>query len=134
MAVELELGFLTIPQAGLVELIEVGAAAGFDAITATPTLYRQAGLSDAALRARLRDAGVRVTYIDGFGGARRHGNKGYDRQRADGGGAEREAAELAHGMSSLGLLSEIGGSLWRMAAASQCPRRFSYIQDTAKTP
>jgi len=69
MAVELELGFLTIPQAGLVELIEVGAAAGFDAITATPTLYRQAGLSDVALRARLRDAGVRVTYIDGFGGA-----------------------------------------------------------------
>lgn len=64
---ELELCCGTIRQASLPELIEAAAATGFAAITANPTLHREAGLSAAELRARLRDAGVRVSNIDGFG-------------------------------------------------------------------
>lgn len=67
MQAELELCCGTIRQASLPELIEAAAAAGFAAITANPTLHAEAGLSPAELRARLRDAGVRVSNIDGFG-------------------------------------------------------------------
>jgi sugar phosphate isomerase/epimerase len=66
MSVELELCCGTVRQASLPELIEVAAAAGFHAITCNPGLYAESGLSDAELRARLRDAGVRVSNIDGF--------------------------------------------------------------------
>lgn len=57
----------TIRQASLLELIEAAAGANFDAITVNPDLYRNAGLTDGDLRARLRDAGIRVSNIDGFG-------------------------------------------------------------------
>jgi len=67
MDAELELCCGTVGRASLPDLIEIGAAAGFGAVTANPTLYAQAGLSDGALQARLSDAGVRVSNIDGFG-------------------------------------------------------------------
>ena len=67
MALELELCCGTVRQASLPELIEAAAATGFGAVTANPTLHRDAGLSPQALRKRLRDAGVRVSNIDGFG-------------------------------------------------------------------
>ncbi|MDB5445108.1 MAG: sugar phosphate isomerase/epimerase, partial [Phenylobacterium sp.] len=57
----------TVRQADLPTLIEVAAEAGFAAVTTNPDLYRDAGLSAAELRARLRDHGVRVSNIDGFG-------------------------------------------------------------------
>lgn len=68
MDTELELCCGTISQAGLPELIDVAGAAGFAAITANPTLYHATELSDAELRKRMGDAGVRVSNIDGFGG------------------------------------------------------------------
>jgi sugar phosphate isomerase/epimerase len=68
MAAELELCCGTVKQASLPDLIEVAAAAGFGAVTCNPTLYAQSGLSDREIRARLSDAGLRVSNIDGFGG------------------------------------------------------------------
>ncbi len=67
MTPELELCCGTVRQASLVELISAAAATGFGAITANPTLHAEAGLPAAELRARLSDAGVRVSNIDGFG-------------------------------------------------------------------
>lgn len=67
MAALLELCCGTVRQATLLELIDVAGAAGFDAITTHPHSYREAGVADAEIRARLRDAGVRVTNLDGFG-------------------------------------------------------------------
>jgi len=68
MRPELELCCGTVIQADLPNLIQVAGEAGFGAITTNPTHYGNAGLSDAELRARLRDGGVRVTNIDGFCG------------------------------------------------------------------
>lgn len=67
MAADLELCCGTVRQADFVELIEVAAAAGFDAITVNPELVEASGLSGPAARALLRDAGIRVSNIDGFG-------------------------------------------------------------------
>jgi len=68
MRPELELCCGTVIQADLPNLIQVAGETGFGAITTNPTHYRNAGLSDGDLRARLRDGGVRVTNIDGFCG------------------------------------------------------------------
>ena len=67
MNAELELCCGTVQQAELPLLIEVAGAAGFGAVTANPTLYAQAGLTDRELRSRMHDAGIRVSNIDGFG-------------------------------------------------------------------
>lgn len=57
----------TVARADLPELIEVAGAAGFGAIAVRPAMYFasiEAGLTDAELRRRLDDNGVRVTVID----------------------------------------------------------------------
>jgi sugar phosphate isomerase/epimerase len=59
--------FGTVHQAGLIEMIEVAARHGFPTLQVPPDLYfacRDAGISAAALRRRLADAGVRVQLID----------------------------------------------------------------------
>ena len=67
MVADLELCFGTIYHADFAQLIDAAAFAGFDAITVTPGMVEASGLSGPAARALLRDAGVRVTNIDGFG-------------------------------------------------------------------
>jgi sugar phosphate isomerase/epimerase len=57
----------TVERAGLPELIDVAAAAGYDGISITPSMYfaaRDAGHSDEDLRARLEHAGVAVRMVD----------------------------------------------------------------------
>jgi sugar phosphate isomerase/epimerase len=57
----------TVHQANLVEMIEVAARRGFPTLQVPPDLYfagRDQGISAAALRRRLSDAGVRVQLID----------------------------------------------------------------------
>ena len=59
--------FGTVHQADLVEMIEVAAQHGFPTLQVPPDLYfacRDAGMSAAALRKRLSDAGVRAQLID----------------------------------------------------------------------
>lgn len=61
------LGCATLMRAGLVELIDVAARHGFSTITARPAAFAAAigqGVSEAALRRQLRDAGVAVRMID----------------------------------------------------------------------
>jgi sugar phosphate isomerase/epimerase len=67
MALEIGLCCGTVMAAGLPELIEVAARHGFPTITVRPMSFLEAldaGLTEAALRRRLADAGVRVTQID----------------------------------------------------------------------
>lgn len=64
MVAEMELCWGTVRQAGLAELIEVAGRAGFQAITVNPAMVAAAGFGVAELRARLADAGVRVSNID----------------------------------------------------------------------
>lgn len=57
----------TIEGAGVVDLIDAAAAAGFSDISITPAMYfaaRAQGLTDAELRARLDERGVSVGVID----------------------------------------------------------------------
>ncbi|HEX8055363.1 MAG TPA: hypothetical protein VF481_01775, partial [Novosphingobium sp.] len=66
-APEIGLCFGTVHQAGLIEMIEVAARHRFPTLQVPPDLYfacRDAGMSPAALRRRLADAGVRVQLID----------------------------------------------------------------------
>jgi sugar phosphate isomerase/epimerase len=63
---ELELCCMTVRQASLPELIGLAAANGFTSTTTTTRLYERAGVTDAELRTRLDDAGVRIGYIDGL--------------------------------------------------------------------
>jgi len=63
---ELELCCMTVRQAMLPGLIEVAAEHGFGAVTTTPWLYADAGVSDRDLRRQLDDSGVRLSYIDGL--------------------------------------------------------------------
>jgi sugar phosphate isomerase/epimerase len=54
-------------KAGLLELIEIAARRGFPTITVRPATFSavmEQGVTEAALRQRLKDAGVRVTMID----------------------------------------------------------------------
>jgi len=64
MAVELELCWGTVRQAGLAELIDVAGRAGFQAVTVGPELVERSGLGAAELRSRLAGAGVRISNID----------------------------------------------------------------------
>lgn len=66
-APEIGLCFGTVHQAQLIEMIEVAARHGFPTLQVPPDLYfacRDEGMSAAALRKRLADAGVRVQLID----------------------------------------------------------------------
>jgi sugar phosphate isomerase/epimerase len=57
----------TVQGAGLVELIDVAADAGFDGITSTPALYFEAladGFTETQLQQRLADRGIAVSVID----------------------------------------------------------------------
>lgn len=59
--------WLTLPNAGFVELVELSARHGFPTISLGPNLVHQqlaTGDTPALLRRRLADAGVRVAYID----------------------------------------------------------------------
>ena len=69
MSIEIELCWPTVRQAGFVELVEVAAAAGFDALTVSSELCRRSGLDHRTLRRHLDEAGVRVTAVDGLPGA-----------------------------------------------------------------
>jgi sugar phosphate isomerase/epimerase len=63
----LELCWGTVRGTGLIDLIDVAAAAGFPAITITPAHYfeaREGSHSDREIRDRLDDAGVEVSIID----------------------------------------------------------------------
>ncbi len=66
MTAPLELCFMTVRQASLVELIDAAGAHGFSRITVSPRAYDRSGIPAAALRQRLDDAGVMVGYIDGL--------------------------------------------------------------------
>jgi sugar phosphate isomerase/epimerase len=63
---ELELWSYTFRRTKLADLATAAAAAGFDAVTTTPDLYVRSGGDTADLRARITDAGVRVTFVDGL--------------------------------------------------------------------
>lgn len=57
----------SISQASLTELMSAAAENGFSGITVSPSLYTKAraqGVSDAELRLRLRDGGIKVSTID----------------------------------------------------------------------
>ena len=59
--------WLTLPRAGLVELVELAARYDFPTVSLGPVLVQQrleAGDTPAQLRKRLKDAGVRVAYVD----------------------------------------------------------------------
>lgn len=67
MHLDVGLGCGTLLHLSLPELIEIAARHGFPTITARPLSYCQAteaGFTEAALRRKLTDAGVRVTMID----------------------------------------------------------------------
>jgi sugar phosphate isomerase/epimerase len=71
-AVEYELCHGTVREATLLELLEVGAATGFDAVTTTPVPYRDLvaeGVSKEEISVRVQESGVRVSYLDGLGSA-----------------------------------------------------------------
>jgi sugar phosphate isomerase/epimerase len=63
---ELELWSYTFRRSNLVELAAAAAAASFACVTTTPALFARSGGAGADLRARVEDAGVRVTFIDGL--------------------------------------------------------------------
>jgi sugar phosphate isomerase/epimerase len=63
---ELELWSYTFRHASLPDLAAAAAAAGFEAVTLTPDLFVRSGGDAADLRARVADAGVRVTFVDGL--------------------------------------------------------------------
>jgi sugar phosphate isomerase/epimerase len=66
-AFEIGLAWGTVHRAGLAQMIELAGRHGFPTIEVPPHIYfaaRDDGLSDAALRRRLADAGTRVQLID----------------------------------------------------------------------
>jgi sugar phosphate isomerase/epimerase len=63
---ELELWSYTFRRATLPQLATAAGAAGFAAVSVTPELFVRSGGADADLRARVADAGVRVTFVDGL--------------------------------------------------------------------
>ena len=66
-APEIGLCFGTIHQANLIEMIEAAARHGFPTLQIPPDLYfacRDEGVTAAALRRRMADAGVRVRLVD----------------------------------------------------------------------
>lgn len=59
--------WMTLPKAGFVDLVELSARFGFPTLSVGPKLVLdriEAGETPAALRRRLKDAGVRVAYVD----------------------------------------------------------------------
>jgi sugar phosphate isomerase/epimerase len=54
----------TVPNAGLLELVDAAAAASFDAVSITGQMYDDAGCTDAELARRLDDAGLFVSEVD----------------------------------------------------------------------
>jgi sugar phosphate isomerase/epimerase len=59
--------WLTLPNAGFIELIELSARFGFPTVSLGPVLVQDriaAGDTPAMLRKRIADAGVRIAYID----------------------------------------------------------------------
>jgi sugar phosphate isomerase/epimerase len=63
---ELELWSYTFRHTSLPDLATAAAAAGFGAVTLTPDLFVRSGGDAAELGARVADAGVRVTFVDGL--------------------------------------------------------------------
>lgn len=64
MRAELELCWGTVMQAGFAELVEAAGAAGFQAVTMNPDQVLAPAFSAGEVRARLVDAGVRVSNLD----------------------------------------------------------------------
>ena len=64
MDAELELCWGTVMQAGFADLVDAAGAAGFQAITVNPDQVLSPGFAASEVRARLADAGLRVSNLD----------------------------------------------------------------------